>query len=97
MSSRRAPPGVSGPRMPAPSSAMPASSALALAPASSARYPTSLSQTWRHGVQRRTTPAPDGRWIPGAPAYGLGMSSLRLSGGRTVWGMGGAINGGPAD
>ncbi|MBN6050807.1 beta-lactamase family protein, partial [Nonomuraea sp. RK-328] len=40
-----------------------------------------------------TTPVPEGKWIPGDPGYGLGVSSLRLPGGRTVWGMGGAING----
>ncbi|MFE0602382.1 serine hydrolase [Streptomyces sp. NPDC058892] len=37
-------------------------------------------------------PAPAGQWIPGA-SYGLGMSSMALSCGATVWGMGGAING----
>ncbi|MFJ9767237.1 serine hydrolase domain-containing protein [Streptomyces erythrochromogenes] len=37
-------------------------------------------------------PAPEGKWIPGA-SYGLGMSSMTVSSGATVWGMGGAING----
>ncbi|NUW32606.1 beta-lactamase family protein [Nonomuraea sp. SMC257] len=47
----------------------------------------------QHEEMFATAPTPEGKWIPGAPTYGLGMSSLRLPGGRTVWGMGGAING----
>ncbi|MET9573128.1 serine hydrolase domain-containing protein [Streptomyces virginiae] len=37
-------------------------------------------------------PTPEGKWIPGA-SYGLGMSSMTVPSGATVWGMGGAING----
>ncbi|GAA3147227.1 serine hydrolase domain-containing protein [Nonomuraea roseoviolacea] len=47
----------------------------------------------QHEEMFAAEPTPEGKWIPGTPAYGLGMSSLRLPGGRTVWGMGGAING----
>ncbi|WKV70218.1 beta-lactamase family protein [Streptomyces sp. PCS3-D2] len=38
-------------------------------------------------------PAPAGQWIPGA-SYGLGMSSMALSCGATVWGMGCVGSGG---
>ncbi|MEU1390896.1 MULTISPECIES: serine hydrolase domain-containing protein [unclassified Nonomuraea] len=37
-------------------------------------------------------PVPDGKWIPNT-TYGLGMSSVKLSCGTTVWGMGGALQG----
>ncbi|GAA1455918.1 beta-lactamase family protein [Nocardiopsis exhalans] len=41
-----------------------------------------------------TAPTPEGKWLPiPDTTYGLGMSSLTLAGGDTVWGMGGAING----
>ncbi|TMR88883.1 serine hydrolase domain-containing protein [Nonomuraea basaltis] len=39
-----------------------------------------------------TIPVPEGKWIPNT-TYGLGMSSVKLSCGTTVWGMGGAIHG----
>ncbi|MFI6499458.1 serine hydrolase domain-containing protein [Nonomuraea typhae] len=39
-----------------------------------------------------TTVVPEGRWTPGS-SYGLGMSSVKLSCGTTVWGMGGALPG----
>ncbi|GAA2234428.1 serine hydrolase domain-containing protein [Kitasatospora cystarginea] len=37
-------------------------------------------------------PTPKGKWIDNA-TYGLGVSSIKLDCGATVWGMGGAING----
>ncbi|MFF2617911.1 serine hydrolase domain-containing protein [Kitasatospora sp. NPDC058046] len=37
-------------------------------------------------------PTPPGAWIPNA-AYGLGVGSVTLDCGPTLWGMGGAING----
>ncbi|MGP3958658.1 serine hydrolase domain-containing protein [Nonomuraea sp. 3N208] len=44
-------------------------------------------------VQREMfTTVPTKDWVPNA-AYGLGASSVKLSCGRTVWGMGGAIFG----
>ncbi|MFI7057046.1 serine hydrolase domain-containing protein [Streptosporangium canum] len=39
-----------------------------------------------------TNPVPEGKWIPDT-TYGLGMSSVKLSCGATVWGMGGALQG----
>ncbi|MFJ3928195.1 serine hydrolase domain-containing protein [Streptomyces sp. NPDC090022] len=38
------------------------------------------------------TMLPTENWIPGT-TYGLGVSSVRLACGETVWGMGGAVNG----
>ncbi|MEU9160844.1 serine hydrolase domain-containing protein [Streptomyces sp. NPDC048424] len=37
-------------------------------------------------------PTPAGKWIPGT-SYGLGVASVDLSSGATVWGMGGAFTG----
>ncbi|MGE7435374.1 serine hydrolase domain-containing protein [Kitasatospora sp. NPDC001175] len=37
-------------------------------------------------------PTPKGKWIDNT-TYGLGVSSIKLDCGATVWGMGGAING----
>lgn len=49
-----------------------------------------------HEAQQRkmfaTNPVPKGKWIPNT-TYGLGMSSVKLSCGATVWGMGGALQG----
>ncbi|MFB4273451.1 serine hydrolase domain-containing protein [Nonomuraea sp. GTA35] len=39
-----------------------------------------------------TNPVPEGKWTPNT-TYGLGMSSVKLSCGTTVWGMGGALHG----
>ncbi|MFC7564399.1 serine hydrolase domain-containing protein [Actinomadura namibiensis] len=39
-----------------------------------------------------TAATPQGKWIPDT-TYGLGVSSIKLPCGTTVWGMGGAING----
>ncbi|MFD9012465.1 hypothetical protein [Streptomyces sp. NPDC059552] len=37
-------------------------------------------------------PTPEGKWIPHT-SYGLGISSIEVVPGVTVWGMGGAFHG----